>query len=445
MGKKQIFAMFILIVLLFASCSGTEPSEIQLTDQAEETDIICDNPYFFSPDVSSLMADITFFDVDTEGYVTIRGDLELHWLRQYENGCIAKLSFVPFDHMPSYMLNGSIWGEEYDYSDIYFYVTSDKIYRINSRVIQDGENIYAYEDEKLFLDFWDSEEKIIENAELVCCPEGIESEYTGDNIGDDFITGEIGTHYEIVVSENQIAYCRQEYPAGHMEFYNSFVWENGRGLIEHKRGYRAGAMPLCIENITVNEGSESAETQTDMQTVVSENTENNKEVLQTQEIEGTETAESAVERLKAEIDSYFQTIEGEWVVVEYAGSISDHLAPEDYTEKYWEERETYINTKIEENLGKEYRIESDNLISVGAISDGTVIIEDDAMLSCVTCFFHPEIPLEAPYIGLSVEFQDDTDQFHSIIIDNNGIVLIEVGNCFFRMERKTETNSGGSM
>lgn len=294
MGKKQIFAMFTLIVLLFASCSGQSKSDIQLTDQAEgegntlsenteqgapsvsgqmqtpsenevqeaenlsddqakDGEIICDNPYFFSPNVSSLTADITFFDVDTEGYVTIRGDLELHWLRQYENGCIAKLSFVPFDHMPSYMLNGSIWGEEYDYSDIYFYVTSDKIYRINSRVIQDGENIYAYENEKLFIDLLSSEEKIIENAELVCCPEGIESEYTGDNIGDDFITGEIGTHYEIVVSENQIAYCRQEYPAGHMEFYNSFVWENGRGLIEHKRGYRAGAMPLCIENITVNQ------------------------------------------------------------------------------------------------------------------------------------------------------------------------------------------------
>ena len=199
----------------------------------------------------------------------------------------------------------------------------------------------------------------------------------------------------------------------------------------------------CTSVQNQNEGSVSADNQTDMQTVVSENTENNKEALQTQEIEVAETGKSAVERLKAEIDSYFQMIEGEWVAVEYAGSLSDHLAPEDYTEEYWEERENYINTKIEENLGKEYRIESDNLISVGAISDGIVIIEDDAMLSTVTCFFHPEIPLEAPYVGLSVVFQDDTDEFHSIIIDNNGIVLIEAGNCYFRMERKTETNSGG--
>lgn len=277
MGKRGIIVISIWMILILIACSGNDQwneesdgetnsekevsenitAETLLEDTANDQpdiqmdgrEIECDNPYFFSTDVTSLTADISFFDF--EEFTTIRGDLELHWLKQYENGCIAKLSIVPSDHIPSYILNWSEWRDEYEYSNIYFYVTSDKIYRINTCIIEDGENVYAYENEKLFIDLLDSEEKIIENAELVCCPEGIESEYTGDNIGDSFYTGEIGTHYEIVVSENQIAYCRQEYPAGHMEFYNTFVWEKGRGLIEHKRGYRAGALLLYIENINV--------------------------------------------------------------------------------------------------------------------------------------------------------------------------------------------------
>lgn len=177
-------------------------------------------------------------------------------------------------------------------------------------------------------------------------------------------------------------------------------------------------------------------------------TENSGEVLQTQEIEGakieeieeTETEETVAERINAEIESYIQKIEGEWVAVEYVGSTSDHLPQEYYTEEYWEETENYINTSIEEHLGKEYRIESDNLFSVGMISDGTVIIPDNNTLSSVIPFFHPEIPIEAPYVGLSIIFQDDIDDFYSVIIDNNGIVLIGTGACFFRLERKTETN-----
>lgn len=180
--------------------------------------------------------------------------------------------------------------------------------------------------------------------------------------------------------------------------------------------------------------------------------ENSGEANQTQEvekieIEGEETEgieKEGTETDETETDPYLSLIEGEWIVVEYAGTISDRLAAEYYTEEYWEQRETYINMSIEENLGREFRIEPDNLVGISPISDGTTIIEDDTMLSAVTCFFHPEIPLEAPYIGLSVVFQDDIDEFYSVIIDNKGIVLIETGHVYFRMERKTETNSGRS-
>lgn len=143
--------------------------------------------------------------------------------------------------------------------------------------------------------------------------------------------------------------------------------------------------------------------------------ENSGKLKQTQEMEKQEGEET-------ETDPYLSLIEGEWIVVEYAGTISDRLAPEYYTEEYWEQRENSINMSIEENLGREFRIEPDNLIGISPISDGTTIIEDDTMLSAVTCFFHPEIPLEAPYIGLRVVFQDDIDEFYSVIIDNKGYI-----------------------
>lgn len=282
MSKKRVLVIITLINLFFVACSindqrdqesvgefysqkdysggniitdqspegSTEDQlDIQSADQLEEMEIVCHNPYFFSSDVSSLTTDITYVDIDE--IATIKGNLELHWLKQYENGYIAKLSLLPFDDMPSYILDGSAWAEDYEYCNIYFYVTPVEIYRINGYMIQDDEYIYAYEDEKSFMDYLDSEEKIVENAELVCRPVGIESRYTGENVGETTIIGEIGTHYEIVVSENQITYRRHEYPNGNLEFYNTFVWEMGRGLIEHKMGYRAGAMILYMENITV--------------------------------------------------------------------------------------------------------------------------------------------------------------------------------------------------
>ena len=131
----------------------------------------------------------------------------------------------------------------------------------------------------------------------------------------------------------------------------------------------------------------------------------------------------------------FCLLEGEWVVTEYAGTLFDHLPAEAYTEEYWEDRENYINTTIGDNLGREFRIEQDTVISIFGMMEAGFLIEDDAMLSFVTPFFHPEISIEAPYIGASIHIQDD-DDIHNTIIDSNGTVLIEIGNCYFRMERK---------
>lgn len=105
-----------------------------------------------------MTADITF--CGDECFTTIRGDLELHWLKQYENGCIAKLSLLPSDDIPEYSyLFDDVVTEDYEYCDIYFYVTSDEIYRMNCCVVQYSEYVYAYDDEDLFLNLLDSEEK----------------------------------------------------------------------------------------------------------------------------------------------------------------------------------------------------------------------------------------------------------------------------------------------
>ncbi len=164
-------------------------------------------------------------------------------------------------------------------------------------------------------------------------------------------------------------------------------------------------------------------------------TENIGAVKQTQEVE-----ESEVEEIEeTETNPYLSLIEGEWIAVEYAGKITDRLPQEAYTEEYWEEVENGINVGIEETLGREFRIEPDNLIEIGTIRDYGTIIETDETLSSLTWFSHPEISIEAPYIGLRVVFQDDIDEYCNIIIDNKGIMLIEVGSLYFRVERKTET------
>lgn len=205
-------------------------------DNDEETDkndkgINFENPYFFSQTNCFFSANIQYIDVETTK--TINGELELQWLKEYDDGNIYKLIVEPDGNITNYLGNERL--------TIYFYVTSDKIYRLWSYVVQDGKLIEFYNNDKLLMEILNTDEKVVENGEVVCCME--------DKI-DELEVSEVGKHVTIVQQGDYITYNRVDIGEnGSREFYERFVWEKEKGLVEYKSGYRMETEILYIENI----------------------------------------------------------------------------------------------------------------------------------------------------------------------------------------------------
>lgn len=199
------------------------------------------NPFFFSQETTYLTASIVYYE-DVEIRTVKRKEIAIQWLKNYEKGNLFKMSIEPFENL--YNLDESRL-------NIYFYVTADEIYRLWSYVIQDQELITFYNDDELLMELLDTDEKLIENGELVCCKE---------DVADELESGEVGTHFSIHHSRSQVEYNRTDVkPNGEPDYYESFVWDEGRGLIRYRSGYRAEAAILEIDNITLgkNEVSEN--------------------------------------------------------------------------------------------------------------------------------------------------------------------------------------------
>lgn len=198
---------------------------------------VCENPFFpfFYPQKrETLSADIQYMNFETRE--TINGYLDLMWLKHYNNGDLFKLSVVAVSNIEDNL------GDERRH--IYFYVTSDKIYRLWSCAYQDGEVIRFYNDNDLLMEVLDTDEKLMENVELVCCMEPVT---------DTLDISETGSHVTITQEGNQVIYSRVDIGAnGNREFYESFVWESGKGLVDYKSGYRIEAEILYLENICTN-------------------------------------------------------------------------------------------------------------------------------------------------------------------------------------------------
>lgn len=135
-------------------------------------------------------------------------------------------------------------------------------------------------------------------------------------------------------------------------------------------------------------------------------------------------------------EEYFHLLEGEWVAMEYAGSISDYHFDEAREEWYQEKEQEHTNEIIEKYLGSEYRIEINNLVYFAPYTDLDLIMEDNEELFSVTRFIPGEfVTITPPYIGLSVQLVDNNERYW-FIIDADGTVLIEIKYRFFRLERQ---------
>jgi hypothetical protein len=245
MTKKIKLSIYLCIVLVCVGCknnSNADKLEINYsTDYNEGTDksdenINFENPYFYSQTDCLYSADIQYIDVDT--VTTINGELELQWLKEYNNGNLYKLMVEPDGNIIDYLGNERLI--------IYFYVTADKIYRLWSYVVQDGKLIEFYNNDILLIETLNTDEKLIKNGELVCCME---------DKTDELELSEVGKHVTIVQQGEQITYNRVDIgESGNREFYETFVWVKGNGLVEYKSGYRMEADILYIDNIFMKLG-----------------------------------------------------------------------------------------------------------------------------------------------------------------------------------------------
>lgn len=223
-------------------CEVTENEQTTECDEATEYEEEADksdevlnfvNPYFYSQTECFLSADITY--IGYELLTTVNGELKLQWLKEYNNGNLYKLTVEPVSDITRCL------GEER--LNIYFYVTADNIYRLWSWVVQNKEVIAFYDDDALLMEILDTDEKLVENGELVCCM---------DEKTDELELSEIGSHVVIIQGEEKITYNRVDIGAnGNRDFYEDFVWEKGKGLVEYKSGYRMEAEILYIENISM--------------------------------------------------------------------------------------------------------------------------------------------------------------------------------------------------
>lgn len=213
-------------------------------NQAMAKLIFEENPFFYSQGNTLLSADIKYEASET--WNTINGELKIKRLKRYDNGDLYKLSVEG-------ITEGFLGPER---KNIYLYVAPDEIYRLWSFCRdENGQSITFYDNDSLLMETFDTDEKLIENGELVCCMERLEDELGKEDLGENEMgtpISEIGKHFSIIPEGERITYSRYDTkPNGETDFYENFVWERGKGLVEYRSGFRAEAEILYIENIAI--------------------------------------------------------------------------------------------------------------------------------------------------------------------------------------------------
>ncbi|MDE7250600.1 MAG: hypothetical protein K2N82_12125 [Lachnospiraceae bacterium] len=155
---------------------------------------------------------------------------EMRFIKQYEQGSVYKLVIEPL---------GTLTNERLI---IYFYVTNNKIYRLWSYVYQDDKAITFYDDDKLLIKVLDTDEKLINNGQIVCQNEEMQCKLKEEDL--EF-------HFAIKGQGKQIEYSSCTItPNGEIYYYENFIWEEGKGLIEFGSGYCVERDPLYLTEIT---------------------------------------------------------------------------------------------------------------------------------------------------------------------------------------------------
>ncbi|MBO5209443.1 MAG: hypothetical protein J6B68_08875 [Lachnospiraceae bacterium] len=196
------------------------------TEESENT--VLQNPYFYNQSQTFLQAKYCKWGEWVDEIV----DAKVSMVKVYEKGTVYKYTI-------NIMTDYSSWDFQYgEIMNIYFYVTPDKIYRLRSYVQPQpgGEIYYFYNDDELLVKMLDTDEKLIDNGEIVCQEEEMEKEYSS-----------------ITRDGDKITYCLLDIKVnGEVGMQEKFVWEKGKGLVEVGTGFGPGPYAVYLDEIKEN-------------------------------------------------------------------------------------------------------------------------------------------------------------------------------------------------
>ena len=155
--------------------------------------------------------------------------LKISFIKAYENGSVYKISIESLDYYQD------------DRTYIYLYVTTEQIYRIHAKIMGNEEVISFYNDDERLKEIFDTDEKIIAHADIVCQEE---------EINEDLEQGEEGRYYTVKKTGDQVegSYLWIK-PNGEIGYYEGFTWKENVGLINYYSGYGAQRDIINLNNI----------------------------------------------------------------------------------------------------------------------------------------------------------------------------------------------------
>ncbi len=219
--RKKITILAVLLCCIIVAVGCGNASEIQQTNS---------NPYFYMQDRVYLSAVAEYYNMEGDLDEEVL-NLEIYKVKEYDGGRLYHLRIEPPQKEDFYIDDSR--------TNIYLYVTENKIYRVWSYIYEKGEMITFYDDDETASRVLDTEEKIIENAVVICQEEEMRVELED---------GESGMQYNISKKDNMIGYYRWDRKVnGERGFYEWFVWEAGKGLVRYGSGFRAEADILYLD------------------------------------------------------------------------------------------------------------------------------------------------------------------------------------------------------
>jgi hypothetical protein len=313
-NKKRYFTYLIAAMLLMPACSSsskekeevvTTNNTITVTEPASESEQIVPT-IAMTQDITSYFYEDVSQPVIYQGILTFNGDfveknvtLRVNYIDHLKNGNLYELKLYSTEEIPEDRLTIG-----------YFYVQTDKIYKINAA--EDTLNLFRESGE------------LPSDSVVVCQEEGYQ-----DTLSEE----ETGYHQYLEVDGDKRVYhsYNNQVSSG---FYETFTWELGKGLINYRSGYgaEADAIELQILSSTIDPTHSTAIEPTEDQEWVT----NQSELILQQ---------------KPEYKDYLQNSYqlGDAYVIVYEGPDADKEDWMNYSVDIWAYSEDWITQVVDKN------------------------------------------------------------------------------------------------